>query len=164
MTTRTRCNLRTYQPDKDLHALCRLYRLAIWHLAKHHYSTEACRVWADWSEHEKQVDILLQKGQTQVAEWDGVIAGFGQRYPAHHINMLYVAPDNARRGIASALLASMEGSARQNAIPIVTTHASRVSRQLFEQANYQMIRPEWTERRGIQLERFLMKKKLLCDD
>ena len=91
-----------------------------------------------------------------MAELDGQLAGFGDLDPAAgYLDRLYVGRAFQRRGVASALCDALEGAARSHPI---TTHASRTARPFFERRGYRVIRAQQVERRGVQLENFVMEK------
>lgn len=93
---------------------------------------------------------------TLVAELDGQLAGFGDLDPAAgYLDRLYVSRAFQGRGVASALCDALEGAARSHPI---TTHASRTARPFFEGRGYRVIRAQQVERRGVQLENFVMEK------
>lgn len=139
-------------------AACRIYRLSIWELAKGHYDLAQRRAWSSWGDDPAHMREKLVQGQTLVAERNGDIAGFAQRHPGDYINMLYVAPAHARRGVALALLQALESSAQAEGITQLTCHASAVSRILFERAGYRIRQTEYTARLGQRLVRYHMEK------
>lgn len=99
------------------------------------------------------------RANTRVAEVDGRIAGFTDVTDDGYIDMMFVDPDHGARGVATALLAWAETTARATAATRLSTRASITARPFFEArgfavveectaiangvtlTNYQMIRP-----------------------
>ena len=91
-----------------------------------------------------------------MAEIRGRLAGFGDLDPAAgYLDRLYVRREFQRRGVARALCDALEQASRARPL---TTHASRTARPFFEKRGYRVLRPQQVERRGQQLENFVMEK------
>lgn len=56
-----------------------------------------------------------------------------------HIDMLYCHPDHAGKGLATALLAAVEGEARRGGITRLFTEASELARPVFERAAFTLL-------------------------
>ena len=69
---------------------------------------------------------------TPLAIIDGHVVGFTDVDDDSYIDMLFVDPDFGRRGVVSALLASVIALAQQGGIPAPTTFASLTSRPVFQ--------------------------------
>jgi putative acetyltransferase len=95
---------------------------------------------------------------TWVALIDGVIAGFGDLQSDGHIDMLFVDPACQRRGVASALLDTVELSARVQRLAVLDTDASITARPFFEKHAFQVVRSQVMALRGQHLTNFRMKK------
>ena len=101
-------------------------------------------------------DASFQAHITLVAEIGGRLAGFGDLDPAAgYLDWLYVSRDFQRRGVASALCDALEQASRARPL---TTHASRTARPFFEKRGYRVLHSQQVERRGQQLENFVMEK------
>jgi len=68
---------------------------------------------------------------TLVAEIDGEVIGFTDLLPDRLIDMVFVAPHAAHRGVASGLLTAVIESATEQNIAVLTTHASILARPGF---------------------------------
>jgi GNAT superfamily N-acetyltransferase len=67
---------------------------------------------------------------------DNHVAGFVDLDDNGYIHMMFVDPDFGRRGVASALLASVVALARERGLPALTTFASLTSRPVFERHGF----------------------------
>ncbi|WP_165495719.1 GNAT family N-acetyltransferase [Marinobacter halodurans] len=148
--------IRRFRPEFDCAAVGALYRQSITELGAASYEQAVIEVWRKWGENTQAIALTLSQGQTLIAQHSGRIAGFAQRHPDNHINMLYVHPDFARRGIASALLEELLISARRERVRELSVNASRVSRSLFEKHGFKAGEAEWVERENLKIERFPM--------
>lgn len=158
--------LRRYRIETDTAAVCRVFREAVTLTAADHYTPEEINVWLKWGQNETVANHLLRRGKTWVAEGSRGILGFLQLHPSHHINMLYVAPDAGHQGLGTQLIrrALLESHARTPSTKTpstkkptpVSTHASRVSRGLFQKMGFTLIHREAMQQDGETLERFLM--------
>ncbi|MGP4844387.1 GNAT family N-acetyltransferase [Marinobacter sp. 1Y8] len=124
-----------------------------------HYSAREIEIWQTWAHNISTVASTLKEGETLVAYYNGVIAGFAQRSPSNLINMLYTHPDYARQGIATALLRILIDHANNEGVPELSANASRVSRAAFEQHGFFCNGEEWIERREVRIQRFLMVRR-----
>ncbi|WP_169334070.1 GNAT family N-acetyltransferase [Marinobacter nanhaiticus] len=152
--------IRRFRPEFDCSAIGALYRASISQLARNDYPPDALEAWSRWGKDIHAIALTLSRGQTLIAQHSGRIAGFGQRCPRSHINMLYTHPDFARCGIGRALLEELLSSARREQVTHLTVDASRVSRALFEKAGFVGGEPEWVEREKVRIERFPMELEL----
>lgn len=152
--------IRRFRPEFDCSAIGALYRASINELARNEYPLDALEAWSSWGKNMHTIAVTLSRGQTIIAQHSGRIAGFAQRHPRSHVNMLYTHPDFARCGIGRALLEELLISARREQVKHLTVDASRVSRALFENAGFVGGEPEWVEREKVRIERFPMQLEL----
>lgn len=89
------------------------------------------------------------------------LAGFVAYSERGHIDLLYVVPARARRGVASRLYAQVEAALRQAGVPWVYTEASAIARPFFERQGFRVVEEQHVERHGIFLRRYAMQKHLL---
>jgi putative acetyltransferase len=95
-----------------------------------------------------------------VAEDGGHLVGFAELSPEGTIDMVYVHKDHQGRGIATALLAELESSARKTGVSRLTTTASRVAKPFFLRRGFNQLAAQTVERRGMRIENFRMEKSL----
>ena len=74
--------------------------------------------------------------------------------------MLFVDPACQRRGVASALLDTVENAARVQRLAVLDTDASITARPFFEKHGFQVVRSQEVALRGQRLTNFRMEKRL----
>ena len=148
--------LRPYRPE-DCPALAHLFYETVHTVCAADYTPAQLEAWAPGSGPDLAAwDASFQAHTTLVAEIGGRLAGFGDLDPAAgYLDRLYVRREFQRRGVASALCDALEQASRARPL---TTHASRTARPFFEKRGYRVLRPQQVERRGQQLENFVMEK------
>lgn len=148
--------LRPYRPE-DCPALAHLFYETVHTVNAAHYSPAQLEAWAPGSGPDLAAwDASFQAHTTLVAEIGGRLAGFGDLDPAAgYLDRLYVRREFQRRGVASALCDALEQASRARPL---STHASRTARPFFEKRGYRVLRSQQVERRGQQLENFVMEK------
>ena len=148
--------LRPYRPE-DCPALAHLFYETVHTVCAADYTPAQLEAWAPGSGPDLAAwDASFQAHTTLVAEIGGRLAGFGDLDPAAgYLDRLYVRREFQRRGVASALCDALEQASRARPL---TTHASRTARPFFEKRGYRVLRSQQVERRGQQLENFVMEK------
>ena len=146
--------LRPYQPE-DCTALLRLFYETVHSVNLGDYTAAQCNVWATGQEDADRWNRSLSEHTTIVAEWNGVLAGFGDMDTSGYLDRLYVSKDHQRLGIATAICDALE---RQIAAPVYQTHASITAKPFFIQRGYCTIREQQVERQGIYLTNYVMEK------
>jgi putative acetyltransferase len=149
--------IRAYRKS-DTQTLADLYRDSVRGIGPQAYTPEEVTAWALYPEDLDEFCVRLSRGLTLIAELDGRVAAFGQLDPADHIAFLYTATSFQRRGLATAIYAQLEARAIAQAVDVVHTEASRISRSLFEKLAFRVIEIEHVVRYGITFERFRMQK------
>ena len=96
---------------------------------------------------------------TWVALIDDVIAGFIDLESSGHIDMLFVDPACQRRGVASALLDTVENAAHVQRLAVLDTDASITARPFFEKHGFRVVRSQDVALRGQRLTNFRMEKR-----
>jgi putative acetyltransferase len=91
-----------------------------------------------------------------VAEVDERVVGFTDVDDHGYIDMLFVDPDAARQGVASALLAWVVATARDLDVTELTTHASLTARHFFETQGFKVVDERHPVFRGVTLTNFVM--------
>lgn len=141
----------------DLPAVLDLFRTSVHTLCRGDYTPAQCSAWAPADLDEAPWARRLRCQTFLVAEEDGALMGFAS-LEGNHLDLLYVHPRCARRGVGSVLCDFLE---RRCAGETVTVHASRTARSFFEHRGYRLVRPQTVERRGVTLENFVMEKELI---
>jgi putative acetyltransferase len=155
---------RPYIPGRDAAALAALFRASVLTLATARYDAAQRAAWAAVADDLPAFDARLARGMTLVALYEGESVAFGQLWPVDHVEMLYVAPGWARRGLASALLARLEAVAREQGASVLGADASAIARPVFERAGFTLISSQIVWRGGVSLPRFQVGKPLHAAD
>ena len=98
--------LRAYTAD-DAKATSVIFLRAVRETARAHYSPEQVEAWAADHGDLDSWAAARAAAHTLLAIIDGHVAGFTDLDDHGYIDMLFVDPDFGRRGVASALLASV---------------------------------------------------------
>jgi putative acetyltransferase len=155
---------RCYVPGRDAASLAALFHAAVTSLAASHYDAAQRAAWVTSADDLTAFDARLARGMTLVARHADECVAFAQLFPSDHIEMLYVAPGWARRGLASALLARLEAVARERGEQVLRAEASALARPVFERAGFSLVAYEVVRRGGVSLPRFQMGKPLHAAD
>ena len=95
-----------------------------------------------------------------MAERDGTLIGFAELENNDHIDMVYVAPEAARQGVATALLQALERHAREIGIGRLFVEASETALPFFTRMGFGTPRRRELERDGVKLHNYAMEKAL----
>lgn len=147
--------LRAYRPE-DCPLLLRLFYDTVHTVNVRDYTDEQCNVWATGREDAARWNASLLTHTTVVAEWDGVIAGFGDMDDTGYLDRLYVGKDHQGLGIATAICDHLEQAVRA---PVYTTHASITAKPFFLRRGYRVVREQQVERQGVLLTNYVMEKR-----
>jgi len=151
--------IRLYQTT-DAAMLTALFRDSVRHIASRDYTTSQVRAWAPDVIDERRFGERCERKSTWVARIADRIAGFADLEPDGHIDMLYVHPEFARRGVARALLTHIESVARGFELRRLYTEASITARPVFEAMGFRVVVPQTVTIRGETLTNFRMEKRL----
>ncbi|WP_031357221.1 GNAT family N-acetyltransferase [Caballeronia sordidicola] len=144
----------------DLDAVIGVFLRSVREVASRDYDAGQIAAWAQadrdvWSR--RRLDR-----STWIALIDDVIAGFMDLEGNGHIDMLFVNPPNQRKGVASALLDTVENAARGQRLAVLDTDASITARPFFEKHGFQVVRSQDVALRGQRLTNFRMEKRLIA--
>jgi putative acetyltransferase len=151
---------RRYEPT-DLPQIMTVYREAIHTLAAPFYTKEQLDAWAPPDQRVDRWEQRLTQVRTIVIEDDGTIAGFASHDLAGHLDLLFVHPRFARRGVATRLCAAVEHELRVAGVSRIFTEASLAARAFFERNGFRVVREESVECRGAYLRRYAMDKEIV---
>jgi putative acetyltransferase len=150
----------------DAPALAALSRAAIEVSAAAHYDDAQRRVWAarrTVEAHRRYVEVTA----VVVAEVDGAVAGFASLalepvdgLVPGEVDQLFVHPSAGGRGVARALLATVEERARGAGLGSLVTHASWRAAPVFERAGFRRVEVESVTVDGEELTRVRMAREL----
>lgn len=122
--------LRAYR-DADAASTLAVFLRSVHGLAGEHYSPRQLAAWAPLDRDPIEWAEARRSANTRVALCDGRVVGFTDVDPVGYIDMLFVDPDAARRGVASALLRWAGETARASGAVRLTTHASLTAEPFF---------------------------------
>ncbi len=128
-------SLRPYLPA-DARRCAEIFRSSIDELAAEDYDEEQREAWASRADDEQAFGARLSEALTLLAVIDGAVAGFASLKGADEIDMLFVEPEFARQGAASALVEALTKLAQARGAKRLTTEASDVARPLFERQGF----------------------------
>ena len=113
-----------------------IFRASVEELASEDYSADQCAVWAARAD---DPGFPKRRGSalTLIALVDGAPAGFANLKGADAIDMLYVDPEFARRGVGTALLDALVRLAAARGAKALVSEVSDTARPLFERQGFQ---------------------------
>lgn len=127
--------LRPFLPA-DVPELALIFRASIEELTGEDYSEAQQEAWMMLADDEAAFGDTLAGMLTIVATVGGMPVGFAALKGADHIEMIYVHPEFARRGVGNVLCDALEKLAGARAATRLTTDASDTARPFFEQRGY----------------------------
>lgn len=141
----------------DLPAVLDLFRTSVHTLCRGDYSPAQLSAWAPEDLDEAPWARRLRCQTFLLAEEDGALLGFAS-LEEDYLDLLYVHPRHAHRGIGTVLCDALE---RQCTGRCITVHASLTARPFFAHRGYRTVEPHQVERRGVVLTNYLMEKELI---
>jgi putative acetyltransferase len=151
--------LRPFLPA-DAPVLAELFRESVETLATEDYDEDQRAAWAAAADDETAFAQRLAGALTIVASLDGKIAGFASLREGTLVDMLYVHPRAARRGVGSALIDALEKLAQARGAREISVDASDAARDFFAARGYIPHQRNTRELRGEWLGATTMKKTL----
>ena len=130
--------IRRYRPD-DLDALAQLFHESVHALAVGDYTAAQLQAWAPQEFDRERWQSRRSTESTWVAKIHDTIAGFTDLEPNGHLDMMFVHPDHARKGIATALLRHVERVALQAGLHRLFTEASLTARGFFDVQGFSVL-------------------------
>lgn len=143
--------IRCYR-ESDFPALCQIFLRAIHETASQHYSPSQIAAWAQvdearWRQKMAESRVLVA---TVDARPVGFITAMG-----NDIDLLFVAPDYSRQGVASALLDALFA---QIPTGTLTVEASITARPCFERHGFVIVAEQEVQARGETFVNYRMEK------
>ncbi len=117
-------------------ALAAIFGASIDELTVEDYDEDQRTAWMATAEDEAAFGARLAAMLTLVATVDGAPAGFASLRDNSRIDMLFVDPALARRGIGTLLADACEKLARARGAKVLTVDASDTAREFFERRHY----------------------------
>lgn len=151
--------LRPFLPA-DGPLLAELFRASVEQLAAEDYDEDQRAAWAAAADDEDAFAKRLGANLCIVASLEGKLAGFATLRENRLIDMLYVHPRAARRGVGSALADALEKLAGARGAREISVDASDAARDFFAARGYAPYQRNMREWRGEWLGNTTMKKTL----
>jgi putative acetyltransferase len=120
----------------DAPALAALFRASVEVLGAEDYSEAQVEAWSALADDEAEFAKKLASKLTIVALADGALAGFAALKGTDVLDMLYVHPNFARRGVASALCDALEKLSLARHAKKLTVDASDSAESFFSRRGY----------------------------
>lgn len=140
----------------DASSTLEVFLRAIHETARRDYTPDQIDAWARDDRDLRQWNEARESSRTQVAEIGGQVCGFVDVASDGHIDMLFVDPDHAREGVATALLDWAISTARRAGATRLTTHASITARRFFSARGFSTDEERHPEIRGVRMTNYLM--------
>ena len=135
---------------------------------------EAITVTAAQDDTPAQIDAWARPRQLDVMQWDQAmlrrksfvaiigdqVVGFSDVREDGYIDMLYVSPDFARRGVAREMLMFLEEQARSSSVQQLTANVSITARAFFEAVGFHVEAEQHPVLNGLEMTNFRMTKAL----
>jgi putative acetyltransferase len=154
--------LRPYLPT-DAARCAAIFRASIDALTSDDYDDDQRRAWATTADDVAAFGARLAKALTLVATVSGEPAGFGSLKGAEIIDMLYVDPEFARRGIGALLIDALTRLASGRGAKQLTGEVSDTARTSFEKQGFVAQRRNLVQLDGEWLANTTMIKSLAAD-
>jgi putative acetyltransferase len=128
-------SLRPYLPADAEHCAA-IFRASVEELASEDYSNDQCAAWAARADDSAAFAKRLAEALTLIALYDGELAGFASLKGADVIDMVFVDPAVARRGVATALVDALVRLAAARGAKTLTAEVSDTAKPLFERQGF----------------------------
>lgn len=147
--------LRSYV-EGDLDAVVNCFARSVGTIGGRHYAPEQVAAWAPEHPDMKGWAERLRSGGVFVAEVNGQVVGFARADESGIVDLLYVDPEYARRGLGRELLTAACSWAVDRGARRLESEVSIVARPLFEAMGFCVEREQTVVRRGVKLRNFHM--------
>jgi putative acetyltransferase len=138
-----------------------VFLAAVTQTASADYTAEQIQAWAAPQDRDlDRWDAAMEARKSFVATIDTELAGFSDGGSDGYVDMMFVAPKFARRGVARTLLAAAEKMARETGARELSADVSITARPFFESQGFAVVAEQSPVRRGVSLTNFKMRKPL----
>jgi putative acetyltransferase len=127
--------LRPYLPA-DAQRCAEIFRASIEELASEDYSADQCEAWAERGDDAVAFGKGLADSLTLIATIGGESVGFASLKGADVLDMLFVDPAFARRGVGTALVDALVRIARARGVERLTSEVSDTAKPLFDKQGF----------------------------
>ena len=151
--------IRKYQ-IQDLSPVVRLFTDSVHELTATAYDETQRFAWASRTPDLDSWQQRLESLETLVAEEGDRLAGFISFDLKGHIDLIFTAPNYARRGVASALYRECETLLAEQGVKELYTEASVVARPFFQRHGFEVQEQQQATVRGAHFLRYVMRKQI----
>ena len=144
--------------EDDLDDIRQLYRETIVSVNRLHYTDTEVSVWSSASEDKAAWKKKFYEEHFYLAVLKGTAVGFASITDEGYIDYMFVHKDYQRRGIASALLATVEAAARERNVPCVWAEVSITARPFFGRMGFVITEKFEKEYKGVAFDDCIMTK------
>jgi putative acetyltransferase len=138
-----------------------IFLAAITKTASADYSPEQIQAWARPEDRELPAwHSAMQGRNSYVATVDDALVGFSDVDAHCYIDMLFVAPNYLRQGVARQLIGHLEAHARHQRLTELTADVSITARPFFERHGFTVEAEQHPVTVGVQLTNYRMSKQL----
>ncbi|WP_019179531.1 GNAT family N-acetyltransferase [Microbacterium yannicii] len=153
-------HIRNYRTE-DAPATLAIFLAAITETAAADYSPEQVRAWARPDRRNlTEWDLARKARNTYVALIVDEVVGFSDVSATGYIDMMFVSPAQARRGVARTLLMELERRARDTGVTRLTADVSVTARPFFERFGFHVVAEQRPVTDGVRMTNFRMAKAL----
>jgi putative acetyltransferase len=117
-----------------------IFAASIAELASEDYDDEQREAWIAAAEDKAAFFKRLKDSLTLIATFEGETAGFATLKGADMVDMIYVDPEFARKGVGAALLDALSRLAQARGAKRLTADVSDTAKPLFERHGYTALR------------------------
>ncbi len=151
--------LRPMKPD-DGPALVEIFRASVEEIGAEDHDAAQVEAWASAADDPEAFAARLSSMLTLLAFLDGEMAGFASLKGSDVLEMLYVHPVFAERGVATALVDALERLAAARGAKRMTVEASDTALPAFQSWGYRAERRNTVMRAGVFIANTTMTKDL----
>jgi putative acetyltransferase len=145
--------VREYRPS-DLSAVVTLFQRTVREVNARDYSPFQISAWAPDPPDLDAWSKRLSSGAVFVAERHGDIVGFIRIEANGNLDLLYVAAEFQRQGVAKALFDQVLSWASSRGIKRFVSEVSVTAKPFFERVGFRVLRSQVIERHGISIDKF----------
>ena len=162
MASKEKFSLRPALPA-DAPVLAELFRASVEELAQEDYNSAQIDAWAGVADDEKAFAQKFGQALTIVALQGGEIVGFASLKGVDVLDMLYVHPNAARKGVATQLCDALEKLAAARKTTLLKADASDCATGFFAMRGYEPVQRNMVFLGDEVLGNTTMTKKLAAD-
>lgn len=151
--------IRLFRPP-DAEQIAQLFHDTVREVNIRDYSISQVKAWApDNFDFRNWVEVCLSR-YVYVADYDGMIIGFGELELNGHIDCFYCHKNYQRCGVGRKIYQAIEKKALELGLKSVFTEASITAKPFFQNMGFSVLEEQQVSRRGETFINYRMEKKL----